>query len=108
MIGSQFFLTLGEDLTYLDEKHCVFGEVVEGVDILEAINEVICDNDDRPYQDVRIIHTVVLDDPFPDPKGLLVRSRSPSPSAERLAGGRIAPDEEIDETSGKISECSVK
>lgn len=100
MIGSQFFLTLGEDLTYLDEKHCVFGEVVEGFDVLEIINEVICDKDDRPYQDVRITHTVILDDPYPDPDRFRAPSRSPSPSAERLAGGRIAPDEEVDETTG--------
>ncbi|KAJ8930238.1 hypothetical protein NQ314_016966 [Rhamnusium bicolor] len=102
MIGSQFFLTLGEDLAYLDEKHCVFGEVVEGFDILEMINEVICDTDERPYQDVRITHTVILDDPYPDPNRLVVPSRSPSPSAERLQGGRIAPDEEIDEMEGKL------
>ena len=27
MLGSQFFITLGEDLEYLDAEHCVFGEV---------------------------------------------------------------------------------
>ncbi|CAG9857021.1 unnamed protein product [Phyllotreta striolata] len=101
MIGSQFFITLGDELTYLDHKHCVFGEVVEGFEVLEIINETICDTDDRPYQDVRIAHTVILDDPFPDPKSLRVPDRSPSPSAERLQGGRIAPDEDIDETEGK-------
>lgn len=103
MIGSQFFITLGDDLIYLDEQHCVFGEVVEGFDILEAINEVICDTDDRPYQDVRITHTVVLDDPFPDPNNLQIPSRSPSPSADRLQGGRIAPDEDVDESEGKTA-----
>ncbi|XP_074032045.1 uncharacterized protein [Leptinotarsa decemlineata] len=101
MIGSQFFITLGEDLTYLDEKHCVFGEVVEGFDVLEVINEAICDSDDRPYKDIRITHTVILNDPYPDPKALQAPSRSPSPSAERLQGGRIAPDECVDETEGK-------
>lgn len=101
MIGSQFFITLGTDLTYLDEQHCVFGEVVEGLDVLELLNEAICDNDNRPYQDIRITHTVVLDDPMPDPKYLNAPERSPSPSAERLQGGRIAPDEDIDETAGK-------
>ncbi|GJQ73580.1 hypothetical protein Trydic_g13925 [Trypoxylus dichotomus] len=101
MIGSQFFITLGSDLTYLDEQHCVFGEVMEGLDVLELLNEVICDQDNRPYQDVRITHTVVLDDPFPDPEYFRTPSRSPSPNAERLQGGRIAPDEEIDETQGK-------
>ncbi|EFA07985.1 Peptidyl-prolyl cis-trans isomerase-like 4 [Tribolium castaneum] len=104
MIGSQFFFTLGAELTYLDEKHCVFGEVVEGLDVLEIMNEAICDTDDRPYQDIRITHTVVLDDPFPDGDRLRAPSRSPSPSAERLKGGRIAPDEEIDETAGKTAE----
>lgn len=104
MIGSQFFITLGTELTYLDEQHCVFGEVMEGLDVLELLNEVICDQDNRPYQDVRITHTVVLDDPFPDPEYLRVPTRSPSPTAERLQGGRIAPDEEIDETHGRSLE----
>ncbi|KAI4456484.1 peptidyl-prolyl cis-trans isomerase-like 4 [Holotrichia oblita] len=104
MIGSQFFITLGTELTYLDEQHCVFGEVMEGLDVLELLNEVICDQDNRPYQDVRITHTVVLDDPFPDPEYLRVPPRSPSPNAERLQGGRIAPDEEIDESQGKSLE----
>ena len=27
MLGSQFFITLGEDIEYLDSEHCVFGEV---------------------------------------------------------------------------------
>lgn len=88
MIGSQFFFTLGDDLTYLDGKHCVFGEVAEGLDVLEIINEAICDNDDRPYQDIRITHTVVLDDPLPDLDRMFIPSRSPSPSAERLQGGK--------------------
>lgn len=101
MIGSQFFITLGTDLTYLDAQHCVFGEVVEGLDVLELLNEAICDNGNRPYKDIRITHTVVLDDPLPDPEKLRIPERSPSPSAERLQGGRIAPDEEIDETVGK-------
>lgn len=104
MIGSQFFITLGSELTYLDDKHCVFGEVMEGTDVLDLINETICDNDNRPYKDVRITHTVVLDDPFPDLKGMMVPSRSPSPTPERLQGGRIGADEAIDDTEGKTVE----
>lgn len=54
MIGSQFFFTLGADLLSLDDsKHCVFGEVVEGLDVLRQLNEAICDEHSRPYQ-VRI------------------------------------------------------
>lgn len=101
LIGSQFFFTLGSDLTSLDGIHCVIGQVVEGLDVLRTINEVICDTTHRPYKDVRITHTVILDDPFENPRGFREVSRSPSPSAERLRGGRIAADEDIDETAGK-------
>ncbi|KAM3965840.1 LOW QUALITY PROTEIN: peptidyl-prolyl cis-trans isomerase-like 4 [Aphomia sociella] len=101
MVGSQFFFTLAPDLDSLNTMHCVIGEVTEGHDVLRKLNEVICDESHRPYQDVRITHTVVLEDPFSDPKGFRAPSRSPSPSAERLKGGRIAPDEELDETEGK-------
>lgn len=104
MLGSQFFITLSPDLTYLDAQHCVFGEVVEGLDILHLLNEAICDNDHRPYQDVRITHTVVLEDPFSDPPGFVAPDSSPEPTAERLKGGRIAPDEDIDETAGKSAQ----
>ncbi|KAG6445101.1 hypothetical protein O3G_MSEX003755 [Manduca sexta] len=101
MVGSQFFFTLAPDLDSLNGIHCVIGEVTEGQEVLRKLNDVICDESHRPYRDVRITHTVVLEDPFNDPPGLRAPSRSPSPSAERLKGGRIAPDEEIDETKGK-------
>ncbi|KAL4711533.1 hypothetical protein ACJJTC_000549 [Scirpophaga incertulas] len=103
MIGSQFFFTLAPDLDSLDNIHCVIGEVTEGHEVLRKLNEVICDETHRPYQDVRITHTVILEDPFNNPSGFRAPSRSPSPSAERLKGGRIAPDEDIDETQGKTA-----
>jgi len=84
MFGSQFFLTLGSDLTYLDGEHLVFGEVTEGEDVLIKLNESICDEGHRPYQDIRITHTIIIEDPFDDPKGLNVPDRSPSPTADRL------------------------
>lgn len=104
MVGSQFFFTLGTDLDSLDGVHCVIGEVTEGHEVLRKLNEAICDETHRPYQDVRITHTVVLEDPFSDPPGLRAPSRSPSPCPERLKGGRIAPDEELDETQGKSAQ----
>lgn len=104
MIASQFFITLADDLSYLDAQHCVFGEVTEGLEVLRSLNEAICDTDHRPYQDIRITHTVVLEDPFPDPQELCISDGSPEPTAERLHGGRIAPDEDIDETEGKSTQ----
>ena len=68
---SQFFITLrGHDLEYLNGKQTIFGEVVEGLDALQALaNDAFVDDAFRPYQDIRILHTFVLDDPFPDPEG---------------------------------------
>nr|CAG4643332.1 EOG090X0971 [Ilyocryptus agilis] len=104
MLGSQFFITLGENLDYLDKEHCVFGEVVEGHDALLNINDAICDENNIPYQDIRITHAVILDDPFNDPPGLLVPSRSPEPSTDMVESGRIAADEDINEMEGKTAE----
>ncbi|XP_015930463.2 peptidyl-prolyl cis-trans isomerase sig-7 [Parasteatoda tepidariorum] len=109
MNGSQFFLTLGENLTYLDEVHTVFGEVAEGLEVLLKINETICDQNDRPYQDIRITHTVILHDPYEDPAGLSVPDASPEPTKEMLETDYIAPDEELDDTKGKdIEEIEEK
>ncbi|XP_016961441.1 peptidyl-prolyl cis-trans isomerase sig-7 [Drosophila biarmipes] len=104
LVGSQFFFTLGENLSSLDGSHCVIGEVVEGHEVLRKLNDAIVDDNFRPYQDIRITHTVVLEDPFPNPRGLQAPSRSPSPSAERLKNGRIAADEDIDDTDGMTME----
>jgi len=104
MLGSQFFFTLDDDLDYLDGEHCVFGELVEGWDILDKINQTICDADNRPYQDIRITHTVVLHDPYDDPPGFEPRSDSPTPDEEMLASSRIRADEDINDYDGKTSE----
>lgn len=62
----------------------MFGEVTEGEELLMKLNDTICDSEHRPYQDIRITHTVVLEDPFDDPPGLLVPDRSPEPTKENL------------------------
>lgn len=84
MLGSQFFITLGPELQSLDNEHCVFGEITEGLEIILKFNEAICDGDQRPYQDIRISHTVILEDPFDDPVGLVIPDRSPEPTKEAL------------------------
>jgi peptidyl-prolyl cis-trans isomerase-like 4 len=55
--------------------------VAEGVDTtLRKINSAYVDpKNNRPYQNIRIKHTLIIDDPFPDPTGLREPSRSPSP-----------------------------
>lgn len=70
---SQFFFTLrGEDLQHLDGKHTIFGEVAEGMEVLDALNLEYVDDDGRPFRDIRILHTSILDDPYEDPPALQV------------------------------------
>ncbi|KAF9431058.1 Peptidyl-prolyl cis-trans isomerase cyp6 [Podila epigama] len=96
VIGSQFFITMADNLDYLDGRYTVFGKVAEGMDVLEKINGAYTDSDFRPFKDIRIKHTIILDDPFPDPEGLEVPDESPLPTQAMLDTVRIGDDEEIE------------
>ena len=99
LAGSQFIITLGENTEQLDGKAAIFGEVVEGFDALEKINKAFIDDSGRPLQDIRLLHTVLLDDPFDDPPDLIEPPQSPVPSAEQRATVRIAHDEVLEENN---------
>jgi len=57
--GSQFFINL-VDNDYLDSKHPVFGKVLSGMDVVDAIAKSPVDSDDRPIEDIKIINAEVL------------------------------------------------
>jgi len=52
--GSQFFITTSET-PHLNGKHVVFGEVVEGFDIIDELNVSDTDGKDKPVDDIRIL-----------------------------------------------------
>ena len=58
--GSQFFINLVNN-NFLDTKHPAFGQVVEGMDIVDKIARADTDANDRPLEDVKIIKAEVVD-----------------------------------------------
>ena len=59
--GSQFFITL-VPTPWLDGKHAIFGRIVEGMDVVEAIGHVETAQGDRPVKDV-VMQSVVVEEP---------------------------------------------
>jgi peptidyl-prolyl cis-trans isomerase B (cyclophilin B) len=57
--GSQFFIVTADACSWLDGKHTVFGEVKDGIDVVEKLDGVSTDGGDRPTDPVGIVTVAI-------------------------------------------------
>jgi len=71
--GSQFYLTF-KSTPHLDKKHTVFGKLVGGDDVLDALENLpVKPGTDRPARSVRITEVIIYQDPFDEYKKRLAK-----------------------------------
>jgi len=80
--GSQFYLTF-KATPNLDKKHTVFGKLVGGEDVLDALENLpLKDGSERPAKPVRITEIVIYQDPFEEYKTRLAKKLARRAEAE--------------------------
>ncbi|OCH94790.1 cyclophilin-like protein [Obba rivulosa] len=74
--GSQWFITFRET-PHLDKKHTVFGKLVGGEDVLDALEKLpVKPGTERPAKPVRITEVIIYQDPFEEYKAREQKKRA--------------------------------
>lgn len=60
--GSQFFIVTVKETPWLDGRHTNFGEVISGIEVVEAIEKVARGPQDRPVEEVKINSITIIEE----------------------------------------------
>ena len=74
--------------------------------MLDALNVEFTDGEGRPFRDIRVQHTHILDDPYDDLPQLTVPDESPLHEVpeEETVQPRLSVDDPLNEDEGKSME----
>ncbi|KAF8167788.1 cyclophilin-like domain-containing protein [Crassisporium funariophilum] len=87
--GSQFYLTFKE-AKHLDKKHTVFGKLVGGEDVLDALEKLpIKPGTERPAKTVRITEVIIYQDPFEEYKKRLANKLAKRAEGDKTGGSAV-------------------
>ena len=104
--SSNFFITLGKDLSRFDSQRTIFGVISEGYSIIENISHEFVDKNFRPFRNIRILETIILFDPFDDPKGF--NELEFKPFEKIIEIDRIEDNEILNEFDPEIEEKKIQ
>jgi len=90
---------------HLDRKHTVFGKVVGGIEVLDKLEAIPTDHEEKPQQDIKINNIVIFVDPF-DVRHLSL-AWSDVEEWQKKRRDKEVEDEQLEEEANKVKEDDV-
>lgn len=107
MLTASSFITY-RAVPHLDQKHTVFGKVVRGIEILDALERVAVDDKSRPLKDIKMNSVRVFKDPFEDFLVQVQREEEEKKYAESNPNSKSKKEEMLTWTGKRVGNWNDK